>query len=202
MAVTDLSELAAHVDHEVREALRIPALDACRAILRECGIRAARRALDEAPEQLGMAQVALRQAQGAEQAAREALTGAMLEADWSLDGQIHSEGNKRYRWVDCDCDGAPFVGVPDCPVCKGDGKFRRFLLADDVKAWKASEAAKVPAVSAAASALRVAEENTAAARDGVTLAEKKLSARRTDLEAAIAELQALSIGLTAKETAR
>lgn len=203
MTITNLSELAETIDREVRDVLRIPALDACRSILRESGIRAARRSLAEAPSLLSDAQQAYREAQAVEQSAREAYGQALTEADWTLDGKIHSEGNKRYRWIPCDCVADTVLRADaNCPVCKGDGKYRRFMLADDVKAWKAAEAAKVPAVVEAAAALRTAEENTAAARDLVALCEKKLSARKADLAAAVAELQALSIGLAAKENAR
>lgn len=202
MTVTDLTEVAEHIDREVREALRMPALDAVRAILNESRIRAARRNLAEAPDRLAEAQAAYRAAQGAEALAKESYTTALIEAEWALDGQIHSEGNKRYRWVTCEClndaDFAQVEGMKDCPVCKGDGKYRQFMLADDVKAWKAAESAKVPEVVLVAGELRRAEENTAAARDAVLVAEKRLSACRADLEAAVAELNALAIGLQAK----
>ena len=211
MTVTNLSELADHIDAEVRDALRIPALDACRAIAQEAGIRRARRALAEAPDRLAEAQAAYREAQAVEAAAKERYGQALLEAEWTLDGQLHKDGNKTYRWIECECiavDAGPAVvkvrtpegreAVDNCAICAGAGKFRRFMLADDVKSWKAAEAAKAPAVVAATLDLREAEEATAGARDAVTVADKRFSACRADLEAACAELNALAMSLAAK----
>ncbi len=191
---TDLSELAEQIDRQVSEAMRMPTLDAMRALLNECGIRRARVALAESPDRLAAAQAAYRDAQAIEATHREMYTQALLEAEWDVDGDIHKDGNKTYRWVACECDG----NVADCPVCNGAGKVRRFMLADDVKAYKASEAAKVPAVEIAGAALREAVEETAAARDALTVADKRLSAAKYEVQAAIAELSALSVGLAAK----
>jgi len=206
MAVTDLSELAESIEAEVRDALRIPALDACRAIAREAGIRAARRNLAEAPDRIAAAQNAYREAQAAEAAARETHTQAVGEAEWTLSGEIKTEGNKRYRWVICECS----VGTPECPgepipgcaVCNGDGKYRKFLLADEVKAWTAAEARKVPSVRDSERALLAAQERTAAARDELSVAERRFTAAKYDLQGAVAELTALSMGLASKETSR
>lgn len=194
MTVTNLSELAAHIDGEVREAMRMPTLDAVRAIANESGIRRARIALAEAPDRLAAAQAAFREAQAVEAAAKEAHTAALVEAEWEVDGDLHKDGNKTYRWVACECDG----NVKDCGVCAGAGRFRRFMLADEIKTWRSTKAAKAPAVLEAASALRSAEESTAAARDAVALAEKRLSASKYEVQAAIAELNALSTALQAK----
>jgi hypothetical protein len=50
--------------------------------------------------------------------------------------------------------------------------------------------------------LRRAEEDTAAARDAVGVADKRLSAAKYEVQAAIAELNALAVGLASKETSR
>jgi hypothetical protein len=202
MTLTQISE---HIEREVREALRIPTLDAVRAIANESGIRRARLALAEAPDRLAAAQAAFREAQAAETLAKENYQQALLEAEWELEGQIYSDGNKRYRWITCECladaDFTQVAGQKDCPACAGVGKVRRNMLADDVKAWKASEAAKQPSVIDAGAWLRRCEEATAAARDAVTVADKRLSAQKLDLQAAIAELTALSLALQAKGSA-
>jgi len=107
MAVTDSSELAESIEAEVRDALRIPALDACRAIAREAGIRAARRNLAEAPDRIAAAQNAYREAHAAEAAARETHTQAVGEAEWTLSGSFHTDGNRVYLRTTCpDCDGS------------------------------------------------------------------------------------------------
>ena len=197
MTVTNLSELADHIDAEVRDALRIPALDACRAIAQEAGIRRARRALAEAPDRLAEAQAAYREAQAVEAAAKERYGQALLEAEWSVAGQVYSDGNKKYRWVPCGehKGGEP---TPLCTECNGSGRLRLFMLADEIAKWKAAEAARVPAVVAASLDLREAEETTATARDAVGIADRRFSAAKYDLTAAVAELNALAMSLTAK----
>lgn len=194
MTVTNLAELAAHIDGEVREAMRLPTLDAVRAIANEAGIRRARIALAEAPDRLAAAQAAYRDAQAVEAAARESYQQALMEAEWEVDGDIHKDGNKTYRWLACECDG----NVKDCPVCAGAGKTRRFMLADEVKTWRSAEAAKNSHVIVFAARLHTAEENTAAARDALGVADKRLSAAKYEVQAAIAELNALAVGLAAK----
>lgn len=74
------------------------------------------------------------------------------------------------------------------------------LLAADKAAWKKAEAQKQPAVAAASTALRAAEHDTAVARDAVVMADKRLSACRADLDAAVATLNALAIALPARQS--
>ncbi len=75
------------------------------------------------------------------------------------------------------------------------------LLADDRKAWKKSHLGigGDPAVQAAGDALRTAEHDTAVARDALTTADKRLSACRADLDAAIATINALALALPARK---
>jgi hypothetical protein len=204
MTVTDITPdvdptdaLVGRIRDEIIAAIAKPDLSAVHEVIRQAGIRNARRALAEAPDRLAEAQAAFREAQGREALAKEGYAQALLEAEWELDGQLHKDGNKTYRWVNCECV-AVTHDATNCPVCNGAGKVRKFMLADDVKSWKASEAAKVPAVVELGGLLRRAEMDTAAARDSVLVSEKRLSACRADLEAAVAELNALSIGLSAK----
>ena len=95
-------------------------------------------------------------------------------------------------------DGEMPCPADDCSDCDGKGSTRKPMLADDVKAWKAAEARKMPAVAEAAKALYRAEEETAAARDSVTFAGHRFSAARHDLDAACAELGALATALTVR----
>lgn len=204
---TDPTEaLVGRIVTEIRAALVTPDLGAVHQVIREAGIRNARRTLAEAPDRLAEAQNAYREAQAVEAAAKDRYSQALVEVEWELDGQLHKDGNKTYRWVTCECladaDFTQVAGRPDCPVCAGAGKFRRFMLADDVKSWKAAEAARMPAVVVVAAELRRAEEDTAAARDALSVADKRLSAAKYEVQAAIAELNALAVGLASKENAR
>lgn len=208
MTVTDLSDVAERVEKEVREAMRMPTLDAVRAILNEAGIRRSRRSLAEAPDRLAEAQAAFREAQGREALAKESHAQALLEAEWEIDGRFKTDGNRTYLRLDCEeCRGTGQVpvtpgvgsdGFDKCEVCDGMGSTRKQMTADERKAYKASEAAKVPAVVECAAFLRRCEMDTAAARDAVLVSEKRLSACRADLDAAVAELNALAISLAAK----
>ena len=186
---------------EILDALRTPDLSAVHEVIREAGIRNARRALAEAPDRLAEAQAAYREAQAREALAREDYTQALLEAEWELDGRFHTDGNRVYLRLDCEaCRG---VGVASCStdkceVCDGLGTTRKQMTADERKAYKASEAAKAPAVVVVAAELRRAEESTAAARDALGVADRRFSAAKREVDAAIAELNALALGLQAK----
>ena len=197
-----IAAIVGRVFHEIAEASRKPDLAGVHEVIREAGIRNARRALAEAPDRLAEAQAAFREAQAVEAAAKERYSQALIEAEWELDGQLHKDGNKTYRWVTCECSVGtpenPGEPVPACAICAGQGQYRKFMLADDVKAWKASEAAKVPGVVELAAHLRRCEEATAAARDAVGVADRRFSAAKHDLDAAISELNALAVGLSAK----
>lgn len=76
------------------------------------------------------------------------------------------------------------------------------LLADDKKTWKRREAQRDPAVAAAAEHLRQMEHESAVARDALVVADKRLSACRADLDAAIATLNALVVALPARKAAQ
>lgn len=73
------------------------------------------------------------------------------------------------------------------------------LLADDRKQWKKREMRRDPAVDAAATRLRSCEHDTAVSRDALTMADKRLSACRADLDASIATLNALREALPARK---
>ncbi len=194
--------LVGRIRDEIIAAIATPNLSAVHEVIREAGIRNARRALAEAPDRMAEAQAGYREAQAVESAAKAAYAQALVEAEWELDGHLHKDGNKTYRWVPCECVEAGAGDKPGCPLCTDMRKLRRFMLADDVKSWKAAEATKVPAVVTATLDLREAEEVTAAARDAVGIADRRFSAAKYDLTAAVAELNALAVGLSSKEITR
>lgn len=202
--IPDLEQMRERIRAEIVDALRTPDLSAVREVIGEAGIRKARRALAEAPDRLAEAQAAYREAQAREGLARESYTTALLEAEWELDGRFHTDGNRVYLRLDCEaCGGSGAVssgmtGGEKCEACDGLGTTRKQMTADERKAWKAAEAAKLPAVVVVAAELRRAEEATAAARDALGVADKRLSAAKYDVQAAVAELNALAIGLAAK----
>lgn len=174
----DLAALPGRIAQEVAEATAMPRLAAIRDALNASGIRAERRAVNEAPERIDEAQEALRAARVAEADARSALDAEVLAADWDLDGRFVHESNK---WFLIE-----------------DQRERRQMTADERAKWKAAEAAKQPAVVEAAARLRTAEHATAAARDALATAERRFSAAKAALSAAVAELQALGIGIAAE----
>lgn len=193
---TALADLATRVITEVRSALRQPAVDEIRTALNESGIRRARKALADAPDILDAAQREFRVVQEAERDARRAYEDAVLEAEWSLDARFVNEANKWFLVTACN-EHKPGEGER-CNECNGTDKTRQQMTAEERAKWKTHAARSVPEVKRTAEALRRAEERVATARDGVTLADKKLSACKADVDAAIAELGALSLALQAK----
>jgi hypothetical protein len=174
----DLAALPGRIAQEVAEATAMPRLQAIRDALNASGIRTERRAVTEAPERIDEAQEALRAARVAEADARTALDAEMLAAEWELEANFVTEANRTYLVIE-------------------DAE-RRQMTADERARWKAAEAAKQPAVVEAATRLRSAEHATAAARDALATAERRFSAAKAALGAAVAELQALGIGIAAE----
>lgn len=184
-ALEDLSHLADRVTAEIAEAVRMPRMEAIRQALNETRIRSCRESVLAAPDRIAQAEAALRAATDVERDAKKRLADEELAADWELSERFPREGNK-------------------CFLVDPDGE-RRQVLADEWAARKAGAVAKVPAVAAAAVALRTAEHATAEARVAHTAAENRFSAIKADLTAAIAELGALRIGIastTDREEAR
>jgi len=146
------------------------AVEMVRAMLNEADIYAARNDLRAALHALATQQEAKRDADKAERAAREQVERATVDADWMLEvPATNAAGDK--------------------------------LLADDKKAWKKSHLGLggLAEVATAVAALRTAEHDTAVARDGLVVADKRLSACRADLDAAIATLNALCLALPARK---
>lgn len=214
MTVTHITDadptdaLVGRIVAEIQAAIARPDLSAVHEVIREAGIRNARRALAEAPDRLAEAQAAFREAQGREALAKESHGQALLEADWSIDDRFKTDGNRTYLRLPCpECGGKGLVahvpgvgseGTDKCEACDGLGTTRKQMTADERRAYKASEAAKVPAVVECAAFLRRCEMDTAAARDAVGVAERRFSACKHDVDAAVAELNALAVGLSAK----
>lgn len=195
-----LNDLAARIEGQIAETLRLPALDQARAVANEVGLRRARMAVHDSPDLVASAQDGYRVAQASERATRETYDAALLEAEWALDANFKSDGNRVYLRVRCEvCRGtgkedSP-VHDPVCSACTGSGTIRKFMTADERKAWKAAEAAKRPEVLAAHQNLRSAGEATAAARDAIEVARLRASSARHELDAAVAELQVLALAL-------
>lgn len=164
-------------------------------MLGKAGLPNARRILGDSLGKLAECQRELLACQEGERAAKEALEAALVAAEWELDGRFVAEGNKTYLLCEF-CKGDP-IG-PDgqwCPKCPRGSAGRKAMTADERAKWKATEARKLPEVSAMAAALRRAEHETAVARNALTLAETTLKVRRADLDAAIAHLGALVTAL-------
>lgn len=176
MTVTeDLAELGARIEEQVAETLRLPALDAARALANEAGLVRARGVLRDAPALLSAAQEAYRSCQQREAEAKEFYETALAEAEWELDESFVTEGNKTY-------------------LVLADDK-RQAMTADERAKWKTMAARKAPAVAGAAEALRKAEAERQAGADGVAYAERCFTAARLEVEAAIAQLAALTTAI-------
>ncbi len=199
-----LAELADKLAAEIRASLRQPRVDEVRKALNESAIRRSRETLRDAPEILEAAQREFRVAQEAERDARRVHDDAVLEAEWALDGRFVTESNKTYLVTACEpCKGTGRVSsaehtAPSCKACEGTGETRKQMTADERTRWKSHAARTVPEVKTTGEKLRRAEERTATMRDSVTIADKRLSTAKADVDAAIAELNAWALTLQAK----
>ena len=202
-AGTDVAGLIGRIEAEVRAALGTATLAEARSIIAEAGIRRARAQLSEAPAKLALAQAAYREAQAVEKAAREGLDQAVMDAEWALDANFHTDGNKTYlRTICAECGGDGKVvegdGLVKCSICDGLGTLRKQMTADERRAYKTAEARKVPEVVKLGAEVWRAEQATAAARDAIAVAEKFCSAATHDVDAAAAELSTLAAALRAR----
>jgi len=188
--VSGLEELSEKTLRIMNDAIRPPLLIEARAALNEVGIVASRRALENGLALIDAAQTQKRRCDAEQDAAKDEADQALAMAEWDLDGRFVTEGNKTFLVI-------PAHEVGDQTVAEE----RRPMTADQRKEWKANEARTLPAVIAATKKLRQAEANTAEARDQVVLAERTFSARKADLNAAIAQLDLLKLAITMKETA-
>lgn len=173
----DLAELADNIEHRVKEIVAPASLMFVRGLANEAGIGRAREGLRNAEAGYRAAQEAVRTAQGVERDARESHDETVTEEEWALsERRFVTESNKTWLLTD-------------------KGEKDRTLTADERRAWLSSEVRKKPAVALSAKALRVAEEATAAARDALASADRRFSACKADLAAAVALLNTLSKAL-------
>lgn len=170
-----LGELAGRVDQALADTVRLPTLDDARAACNEVGIHDARRNLAGSLDLIADAQTAKRGADDELKLLTEAVDAAVLEAEWELDGQFVTEANKTFLVV---------------------GDDRRQMTADERKAWKQAHALKHPTVAAALAARRAGESRANEARDALALAERRFSACKANLAAAVAQLETLRAALT------
>lgn len=152
----------------LQRAQAAPPLEEIRKALNEAGVSQARRAQNDALDEVAACQERKREADMAERAAKKQLDDALLDADWALTPPDVNEAGAK-------------------------------LLAADKAAWKKSQAQKEPAVVKAAEQLRECEHATAVARDALTIADLRFKACRSDLEAAVATLAALTLALPARK---
>lgn len=179
MALTDTAgELADRVAAIVESATvkQRVVLEEARKMANEAGIARARKLLADSILLIGNAQETRRAADERLRERRDDLAAALAEADWALDDRFETEGNR--VWV------LDELGVRV-----------KTMTADERKTWKTAEALKQPAVAAASKAVVDAERNADAARDDLALAERRYSAAKHDLEAAIALLVTLRLSL-------
>lgn len=174
----DLETLAEKADRIARKFSEPATFVVVRGALNEAGIIRSRTLLGDALDMFEHAQAAKRDADRAEREAKRALDRALAVAEWSL---VPPQAEKR--------DGKTFV----------NGEEVVSWVAADKQTWKKREALKDPEVVAADKCVLDAEHETAVARDQLIAADKRLSACRADLDAAIATLNALMLALPARK---
>lgn len=150
------------------------------ALIRESQINEARAALVDALDRLEAAQADKRGAAAAAGQAVEEEKNALLEAEWVLDGRFRTEGNKT--------------------LLVGDDGSTKAMTADERKAWKQAEARKQPNVVDAAAAARKLQDAEQVATDALILAERRFTACKHALDAAVAHLNFLAATVTVDRT--
>lgn len=168
-------------------ATRPPSYERLRADLNEVGISAARRRLQEAPDLIANARLALAEARESERVQKESYLAEVTEAEWLLGARFETRSNK--QWLIFDANGEPLVGDD-----------QRSMTADEKKAWIADVAARHPDVRNAMVAYSGAERARARAADDLAVAEARFSAAKRDLEAAAAELTFLGLAIRSLPT--
>lgn len=167
-----------------------------RAALREAGMYQARAALQLAVEDIAQAQTDVVDTTQREKQARDALDQAMAEAEWELDGRFVSEGNKVFLVETCQELHDPADDAAPCAACGGTCKVRRQMTADERRQWKQIEARKNPTVHDALARLADAERSVLETKHNLALAERAFSAKKHDLDAAIACVGILAASIT------
>lgn len=161
-------------------ATRPPSFDRLRQHLNDVGITASRRRLQEAPDLIANARIALAEAKEVERQAKDGYLAAVTEAEWLLQPSFEVRSNK--QWLVFEEDAGPDGGHR---IAEAD---QRSFTADEKKSWIADRAAKQPDVRTAMVAYSGAERARARAADDLAVAEMRFSAAKHDLDAAAAEL--------------
>lgn len=183
-----MEELADKLDATIKAATRTPMLVEARAACNEAGVHKARADLIGALDILNHAQEAKRTAEAQERTAKDAHTDAAVEAEWALaESCFDLRSNK--TWLVKDAQGKPL-----------DEAQQRSVTADEKRTWIAHHVGQAPEVKRTAKVLREAEANTARARDDVNLAERRFSASKAELTAAVAVLATLRMAMEAPTT--
>lgn len=192
----DLSEVVAA---QVTAAQRV-VLDSARAMANEVGIASARRALTDALDGIRAAQEALRAAADERKAAAEQLEQRIRQERLAVAfDRVVKESNKTF-WL-TDDDETEMVEDADGarPVATGR-KVRRQVTAD--QAVELAEAEADRALVVERQQLEECDQELAAARDALSLAEKRFQAARADVQAASVQLQVLALALPHAEESR
>lgn len=177
--IDSLNDLARKVNDALdREQARADLADV-REALNEAGLGTARRNLAAALSGLEAAQAAKREADRAEREAKEQHERAVVDAESLLVPPKATKGENGETLV--------------------DGREVVSWVAADKAAWRKREAARDDDVVAAAAVLRDCEQRSAEARDAVVVADKRFSACKADLDAAVATLKALAAALPARK---
>jgi hypothetical protein len=192
VSVTSLEDLSDAVAAQITQAQRV-VLDSARAMANEVGIMQARRAVDDALDQIRRAQEQVRAAVDERKAAAEILENARRDARLTVAfDRIEKVSNKTF-WV-TDDDETVMEEFEDGarPVPTGR-KVRRQVTADQANELTEAEADRQ--LVEFRQQLEECDQELAAARDHLSFCEKRFQAARSDLAAATTQLQVLALAL-------
>ena len=199
MTVTSMEDLSEVVAAQVTAAQRV-VLDSARAMANEVGIASARRTLTDALDGIRSAQETLRAATDKRKAAAEQLEQRIRQERLAVAfDRVVKEGNKTF-WL-TDDDETEMVEGPDGARPQPTGrKARRQVTADQAVELAEAEADRSLVVER--QQLEECDQELAAARDALSLAEKRFQAARADVQAASVQLQVLALALPHAEESR
>lgn len=169
-----LGELVDQMQRVLAKAATPVLVRSAREAAQEAGVSRARTYLGDALDLYDGALQAKRAAYAAMRDAERRYDDAVAEAAYVLDGRFESSGNKTFLI---------------------DGEQRVPMTADERKAWKDRHARKDPEVRKVEAEYRKAEADYERCTDELHLAERRFTAARIDLEAAVAHLSVLEVAL-------
>lgn len=196
MSATTLEELAELLPAHITAAQRV-LLDAARGFANEAGVIAARNELRDALEAISAKQDAVRVCREEQRAARDELADALAEATWAVESQrLVVEGPRTRYWVTDDDDTAMVANDDGTASPRPTGAKKRIsVTADRGKELVEQEVRRRPAVRDAQRAVDRAADATQTAIEAVGSAERRFSAAKHDLDAAVAHLNLLALAL-------